>query len=131
VDIEKAIENHIKANVSLVVNRVYPEEEPEINKDYPVIIYQLISGVDDHSLGIDSDSTEERWQFTIKAKTPGSRSAVAKQLKAAFKDFSGLLGGANGKLIQTVLQVGRQNFRDDETKIFLRMEDFMFIYDDN
>jgi hypothetical protein len=131
--IEKAIENHLKSHSglnALIVNRIFPDEEEATNKVYPVIIYQLISGVDDHALGTDPDSTEERWQFTIKANSADSRAAVSKQLKAAFKDFSGVMGGVGGITIQSVLQVNRVD-QYYETGIYLRMVDFMFIYDDN
>ena len=131
--IEKAIEKYLKTHTglkALISNRVYPDLEPETNKTYPVLIYQLISSIDDHALGTDPDSREERWQFTIKATSASSRTAVSKQLKAAFKDFSGLMGGESGLTIQSVLQEGRRDTYDSETKIFLRMEDFMFIYDD-
>jgi hypothetical protein len=133
VTIEKAIENHLKTHAglkALVSSRIYPDSEMEANKTYPVMIYQLISSVDDHALGTDPDSREERWQFTIKATSASSRAAVSKQLKAAFKDFSGLMGGESGLSIHSVLQQGRRDTYDSETKIFLRMEDFMFIYDD-
>jgi hypothetical protein len=133
VTIEQAIENHLKTHAglkALVANRVYSEVEDSTNKTYPVIIFQLISGVDDETLGESPDSTEERWQFTIKATSSTSRAAVRKQLKAAFKDFSGVMGGAGGVTIQSIQQAGRRDTYDSETKVFLRMEDFMFIYDD-
>jgi hypothetical protein len=40
------------------------------------------------------------------------------------------MGGESGLTIQAILQEGRRDTYDSETKIFLRMEDFMFIYDD-
>lgn len=131
--IEKAIENHLKTHIglnALIANRIYPDLEPDTNKTYPVLIYQLISSIDDHSLGEDPDSTEERWQFTIKATSAASRAAVSKQLKAAFKDFSGIMGGVGGINVYSVLQENRVDTYDSGTGIYLRMVDFMFIYDD-
>jgi hypothetical protein len=130
LDIEKAIENHVKTNVTLIKNRIYPDLIPETTKEFPAMAYSLISGVDDHALGTDPDSTEERWQFTIETKSVSERAAVYKQLKAAFRDFTGTMGGTGGKTIQSVLQVNRTDFYDSGTGIYQRMVDFMFIYDD-
>jgi hypothetical protein len=130
VDIGKAIENHTKTNVPLIQNRITPDEIPETTKCYPAICYSLVSGIDDETFGDDSNTTEDRIQFTIATKSAAERETVHKQLKTSFKEFSGTMGGTNGKVIQAVRQINRVDQYDEKTKIYLRMVDFMFIYDD-
>lgn len=131
--IDKAIGNHLKQYAGLkilVADRIYSDSAIETCKLFPAIMFSLVSGIDEHTLGTDPAYTEERWQFTIIAKDPESRSNVSKQLKAAFKDFSGVMGGAGGVNIQSVLQENRVDQYYEASKIYMRMVDFMFMYDD-
>ncbi len=132
--IEKAIENYLKTKTgltALVQTRIFPDAIPETNQTWPAITYQLISGVDDHALSEDPDSTTARWQFTIVSKTAAERANVWNQLKSAFQDFSGIMGGAGGIQVHAVLQENRVDQYSPETKIYMRTVDFMFIYDEN
>jgi hypothetical protein len=128
---EKAIENHCTGHAglnALIAGRIYPDAIPQ-SATLPAIAYSIISSIDDHSFGIDSDLTEARVQFAIATENPGSRALVDAQLKAAFKDFSGVMGGAGGVQVHSALQENRTSSHSPETGIYLRTVDFMFIYD--
>ncbi len=131
--IEKAIENYLKTKTGLtafVQTRIFLDTIPETNQTWPAITYQLISGVDDHTLSEDPDSTTARWQFTIVSKTATERANIWNQLKSAFQDFSGIMGGTGGIQVHAVLQENRVDQYFPETKIYMRTVDFMFIYDE-
>ena len=129
--IDKAISNHIKSYVTLTGIRVFQDEIPETNSVYPAMAYSLISGVDDHCFTEDPDSTESSWQFTIVAETAASRTAVWLELKAAFQDFSGVMGGTGGINVLSALQANRRDDHDTATGLYLRMVDFDIMHEEN
>jgi hypothetical protein len=137
LNIEQAIFKYLSTYAglsALVSTRIYPDLLPQ-TITYPAIVYTLISGVNDETLGEDSDTTEERWQFTINASSVDSRANVCKQLKKAFKDYNKgstrIMGGSGGVPVGSVNHAGQTNFYEEETKIYQRTVDFMFIYDEN
>ena len=129
--LETAIFKHLSTYAgltALVENRIYPLILPDV-VTYPAVTFQMISGVDDHCISEDPDSTEARIQFTAWGKTAADVRNVQAQIKAAFKDFSGIMGGAGGVNVGHVLQVGKFDGYDDETKTFWRTQDFMIMYE--
>jgi len=132
LDLETAIFKHLSTYAgltALVENRIYPLILPDV-VTYPAVTFQMISGVDDHCINEDPDNTEARIQFTAWGKTAADVRNVQAQIKAAFKDFSGIMGGAGGVNVGHVLQAGKFDGYDDETKTFWRTQDFMIMYEE-
>jgi hypothetical protein len=130
VEIETAIYNYLSTYsglVPLIGNRVYPLIRPE-NDPSPAITYQLIYGFDDHSLGDDPGTTMSRFQFICWGTTYSSIVDVAKQVKEAFRDYSGVMGGTGGVIVQSVLQVSTVDGYQADTGTYFRKLDFIFNY---
>jgi hypothetical protein len=135
LDVEEALFSYLSTYAglaALVGTRIYPILLPQ-NPTLPAVTYQMISGIDDHCISEDPDNTEARFQFTAWGTSAASARAVAKQIKKAFKNFTGLMGGADGVQIGHALQTGRYDRTDkmpDGTVIYSRIEDYMIMYDD-
>jgi hypothetical protein len=130
VEIETAINSYLSTYsdlVSLVGTRIYPLVRPASDSS-PAITYQLVYGFDDHSLGDDPGTTMSRFQFVCYGTTYDSVLEVAKQVKEAFRDFSGVMGGAGGVDVQSVLQVSAVDGYLTDNSTYVRKLDFIFSY---
>lgn len=130
MEIETAIYNYLSTYsglVPLVGTRIYPLVRPAGDPS-PAITYQLIYGFDDHSLGDDPGTTMSRFQFSCCGTTYSSIVDVASQLKEAFRDYSGVMGGTGGVDVQSVLQVGTVDGYQADTSTYIRKMDFIFRY---
>lgn len=130
MEIETAINNYLSTYsglVPLVGTRIYPLIRPESDPS-PAITYQLVYGFDDHSLGNDPGTTMSRFQFSCCGATYSSIVAVASQLKEAFRDFSGIMGGTGGVDVQSVFHVSTVDSYQTDGNIYIRKLDFIFRY---
>ena len=80
---------------ALVSTRIYPRQLPQ-NSTLPAVVYQRISGPRVHAMGSDPGITYPRYQFTCHGTTPASAEAVSDQIRRAFQNYSGTMGGVGG-----------------------------------
>lgn len=135
MEIEVAITKHLLAYAgltALVGTRVYQHGSVPENATCPYVSMFLVSGSDEQCLAENPSYYEDTFQFTSAGATRESANNVAKQVKAALKGYSGVMGGTGGVTVQTVLQDGKKDAiekRTDGKTIFYRDEDFEFHYE--
>jgi hypothetical protein len=131
LDIEGAFVAYLKsipALQTLISGKIYPGTAKDATP--PFVVYDLITGVDEHCMSEDPDNAEDSFQFMSVSKTKSEANAISKAINTAFKDFSGIMGGENGVQVDSVLQTGRRDDPDTSTSIpiYSRIEDFTFSY---
>jgi hypothetical protein len=98
---ETALYNYLSTYAgltALIGTRIYPVLEPQ-NVKYPALVFQQISGPRVHAMGDDPGITYPRYQFTAWAEKHTEAVAVAKQVRLAFENYSGTMGGEGGVTI--------------------------------
>jgi hypothetical protein len=131
LEIEAAFLAYLKsipALQTLISGKIYPGTAKDATP--PFVVYDLITGIDDHCMGDDPDSAEDSYQFMAVSKSKIEANNISKAINTAFKDFSGIMGGENGVQVDSVLQTGRRDDSDTSTStpIYSRTEDFTFLY---
>lgn len=110
---------------ALVGARVYPLVAPQ-NTGKPYVTYQLVAGDPLHTLGTDPGDGEALYQVDCWATDNPGAIAVAAQVKAALKDYTGEPAGVTVDRI-----VGPEDQRSEyepDTKLFRRSLDFRIFY---
>jgi hypothetical protein len=93
--------------LALVSTRIYPDKLPD-KITIPAIAFQLISEEETETFRQPTtDLLAGTYSFAVWASTRAAANAVGKQIRAAFKNFSGIMGGAGGVLISAVRKVSR------------------------
>lgn len=95
MEIEEALTAYLLAQTgltALISRRFYFEELPQ-DCDLPAVVCMKVSDVKDHFLTGQSKLESPMIQFTAYASTKAGARAVANQLKAALRDYSGTLSG--------------------------------------
>jgi hypothetical protein len=95
---ETALYNYLSAYAgltALIGTRIYPLQLPQ-NAKYPAVAYQQISGPRIHAMGTDPGMTYPRYQFTCWGDDHDDAAAIAKQIRLAFTNYSGTMGGDGG-----------------------------------
>jgi hypothetical protein len=92
---------------ALVGTRIYPDKLPD-KVTYPAVVFQLVS---ENELETFTQPTTDliaaTYSFTAWAATRSSAHDVGKQIRAAFKNYSGTMGGESGVEISAIRKVGR------------------------
>lgn len=93
---------------SLVSNRIYPDVLPQ-NTPYPAITYQDISETEIDTFNQPASTLMMPvYQFNCWGSTRASAKAVAKQLRAAFKNYkSTTMGGAGGVSVSAIRKLNQ------------------------
>ncbi len=96
---------------ALVENRIYPPSGASQKAKAPYVVYQKISDPQLHSSGSDNGPFLPRYQFSCYGRNYDEACDVAAQIRAALRDYTGLMGGEEGVMIQ-------RSFLEDETDLY-------------
>jgi hypothetical protein len=116
---------------ALVSGRIFVNGAVPENVTFPYVSMFLVSGTDDECFITQSGFAEDTYQFTSAGLTKIDSINVAKQVRLALKDYSGIMGGTGGVNVQAILHDGRRDAsykRADGAVEFYRDEDFIFKY---
>lgn len=96
----------------LVSNRIYPDDLPQ-DPTYPAIVYSLTDEDEIETFSTpDSNLIGVIYEFEVHASTRAEAESIAKQLRLAFKNYSGTMGGEGGITVEAVEKMGRDSDTD-------------------
>ena len=92
---------------ALVSNRIYPDKLPD-KCPLPAVTYQLISEEETETFHQPTvDLLAAVYSITVWASTRAAANMVSKQLRKAFKNYSGTMGGTGGVSVSAIRKVSR------------------------
>lgn len=110
MDINQALFTYLSGYAglsALVSNRIYPDILPQGMSD-AAVAYQLIDEDEvDTFHQPASTMITGRYQFDSYAPTRAGANAISDQIRAAFKNYSGVTGGAGGVTVNAVEKINR------------------------
>ncbi len=110
MELNEAIETYLSGYAgltALVGKRIYPIKLPD-NVTQSSVVYQLISEEEVESFHQpDTDLLGAIYSFTAWAESLSAANSVGRQIRAAFKNYSGVMGGAGGVTIGAILKISR------------------------
>lgn len=123
MEFHEAVAQYLINNAGLsaiISNRVYVDFIAQ-DEDAPAVVYQLISENPEYTLHGEQDLKEVVYQFSCYGKTDAEAFSVYKQLRAAFKNYQGVLSTyyVQGIFIESVLGkdydsvTGRHSYKID------------------
>lgn len=118
--IETALYNYLSSYAglsALVSSRIYPLVMPQ-TPTLPVVVYQQVSGPRVHAMGNDPGIMDARYQFACWASAHDDAAAVAQQIRLAFENYSGTMGGAGGGTVYHASVENQFSDHNDETKLY-------------
>lgn len=124
--IEEALYKTLTSTIglsSLIEARVYPVLMPQ-NCQLPAITYQRISGSRVYAFQKDTDLAHPVFQINCWAKTYSEVKSIARQVRLALQNFSGLMGGTDGVNVSAVIILGDMDDYEPETGIYSIKMDF-------
>ena len=134
VTLREAIYNYLSGYTGLtdlVSTRIYSQVMPQ-GVVYPAVTYQVISpGTVNHLMNSDSGLYKDpQVQVSSWASTQSSGDAVAVQVSAALKDYSGTMGGDGGITVQRVFLLTPQPLELPQSggNLFQYVHDFRVVY---
>ena len=131
MEIDEAIKAYLKTYsglTSLVSDRIHSDQLPQ-NPTLPAVVFEFISEeTTDTFTQPTSELTADTFQFSSWATTRKAADAVARQIKKAFKNCSGLMGGAGGVLVDAVIQISKLKDYEESTKLYRTLYEFQFWY---
>lgn len=135
MEIEEGILAYLKTRTSLTAlvgtspTRIYPDTFPRgITVTWPAIVYEFVGEeTTDTFRQPTTELTGDAIQFSVYAATRSAADAVARQLKAAFKNFSGTMGTV---AVQAVEQVNKLKTYDDKVDLYRTTYEFRFWYEE-
>jgi hypothetical protein len=131
MEIDEAILAYLSGYAGLTAlqsDRLYLTEAPQ-NPTYPLTIIEFISEeTTDTFIQPTSELTADTFQFSVWATTRKAADSVARQIKKAFKNYSGVMGGAGGVTVDAVMQVNKLKDFDEATKIYRTLYEFQIWY---
>lgn len=98
---------------ALVAGRVYRNKMPQ-NEVMPCIVYQRISKVKYHAMGVEAGVATSRFQFTAWAVTHAEAEALEQQIRLAIARWSGTQSGVT---IQDSLEESQQEDFEPDTQM--------------
>lgn len=123
-----AFSDLIKNAVTPATYRLYPDEAPE-GTPMNYVVYINISDVKIHTLTGQSEIESPVFQFTIYAATKANAKAIAKQIKRALKDFSGVMSGVEVQHVKLLNELcTKYTSPDGTTSINVLDLEFEFLY---
>lgn len=118
--VETALYNYLSGFaglVALVSTRIYPLILPQ-TPTLPAVVYQQVSGPRIHAMGDDPGITSPRYQFSCWDDDHAGAAAVAQQIRLAFENYSGLMGGAGGVTVYHASVENMSSEYYDEAKLY-------------
>lgn len=92
---------------ALVADRVYPDTLPQ-NPEYPAVTFRQISEDEVEPFVMPSTTMIcAVYQMDCWGATRAGADAVAKQVRAAWKNYSGVMGGVGGVTVNAVRKISR------------------------
>lgn len=92
---------------ALASTRIYPDKLPD-KCPLPAVTYQLISEEETEAFRQpETDLLAAVYSLTVWASTRATANSTGKQIRKAFKNYSGTMGGAGGVPVNAVRKVSR------------------------
>lgn len=98
---------------ALISTRIYPDILPQ-DPTYPAITYSDVSEDEVETFNTPNTLIGPTIQFTCWGETRASTKAVAKQLRLAFKNYSGVMAGESGLTVSAIKKIN--SISDIETE---------------
>jgi hypothetical protein len=117
---------------ALISTRVYPDVLPQ-SVTYPCVSFEAISEEEIESFQTASSTLiGVTYSFSCWAATRASARAISEQIRTAFKNYSGVMGGAGGVTVSAVEKISRidSTVQDSDGRIiaYLTTIDFQIWY---
>jgi hypothetical protein len=106
VTIEEAIRSHLVSEVPSVAGRVDPFQ-PRASATFPLAVYKRVFTEEDYSHDGFSGYVRARFQLEGWGSTYSESKSIGREMKEAFRGYSGIMGGASG------VGVGFSKVRDE------------------
>lgn len=117
---ETGLYTHLKNNVPLVSDRVYPDVL-EQESTLPALTYKRLTGMPEYSMSGSSDLEDGRYEINVWAGTPLERMNVYAELREAVSGYGGCFGGMTGaSFIKNHISV-----YEPETKLYREIVEVM------
>ena len=116
---------------ALIGRRLYPDSAAQSISltDGPTVVYDLISEeTTDTFVQQTTELTGDTFQFSAWATTRKVADSVARQIKKAFKNYSGVMGGESGVTVNAILQISKSKDSTETPKLFRTMYEFQIWY---
>lgn len=122
----------ISGLTTLISNRIYPDKLPD-KCPLPAVTYHMTSEQETETFRQPSTSLLSAvYSITVWASTRAAANMVSKQLRKAFKNYSGTMGGTGGVPVSAVLKVARITdvdlTREGAVIAYKDVQDFEFWY---
>jgi len=131
LEIDEAVKAYLASYAGLTAltsTRIFPDKLPD-GVTYPAVVYEFISEeTTDTFVQPSAELTADIFQFSAWATTRKAADSVARQIKKAFKNYSGLMGGSGGVTVNAVMQISKMKDMDDSTKLYRTMYDMQIWY---
>lgn len=119
--IQEALYSYLSAYTALTTytsNRVYPEYLPQAPK-YPCVSYARISEEEVDTLEQPDTLIAPTFQVDCFATSAATANAMGVVVRAAFKNYSGLMGGSSGVTVSAIDKVSSINntYTDSDGRI--------------
>lgn len=104
MDLEAALYTQLKNHTglaALVGTRIYPDFIPQSNTQ-DALCFRLEDTETVHTMGSDTSLEGVYYKISCFGTTKSQARAVATQVKAALRDFSGVMGGDGGVTVQRI-----------------------------
>lgn len=130
-DSDKALTHYLKLDSTLtgyISGRVYPLALPE-SVVLPAVTYQQISTTAEQAHGTASQLPRHRYQITAWAGTFEGAAQVAARMKTLLDGYQGNWGTSPYLTeIEHCLFADQRDFKDPETGLFQRQQDYFVMY---
>ena len=104
MDLEVALYTQLKdhaGTAALVGTKIYPDYLPA-DKLPPAVVFELDDAEREHVMGGDSGDVSALYKMTCHGTSKANARAVATQVIAALRNFSGVMGGVGGVTVQWI-----------------------------
>ena len=116
---------------ALIGRRLYSDSAAQSISltDGPTLVYDLISEeTTDTFVQQTTELTGDTFQFSAWATTRKVADSTARQIKKAFKNYSGVMGGESGVTVNAILQISKSKDSTETPKLFRTMYEFQIWY---
>lgn len=131
MEIDEAIKAYLKTYTgltALVSDRIHSDQLPQ-SPTLPAVVFEFISEeTTDTFTQPTTELTADTFQFTAWAVTRKAADSVARQIKKAFKNYSGLMGSTGGVTVNAVMQINKMKDYEESTKLYRTLYEFQFWY---
>jgi hypothetical protein len=134
VEIDEALTSYLLSYsglTALIGRRIYSDSAAQSISltDGPTVVYDLISEeTTDTFVQQTTELTGDTFQFSAWATTRKVADSVARQIKKAFKNYSGVMGGESGVTVNAILQISKSKDSTETPKLFRTAYEFQIWY---